>query len=182
MYHFLLHPFGRDRRADPLGSVKGDSFYFDPELSKAPDPWVSANMARGLASSPEQKEFAREMLMLPLSVKNPYTPLMGKRSKKILKPPRKDGTYHLTGPERFLDLSTKETKGVEIGARLESGFDQAPNLENTFDKILNCIPFYGFGYYRHPSYNYGPRYAAATGSPNTHNGRKMFLYSQKNQQ
>ena len=112
----------------------------------------------GLSS--DLKEFAREMLMFPLSVKNPYTPLMAKRSKKINKPPRKDTTYHLTGPERFLDLSRKE-----LGQVWKAPADHS-TPETALDKMLNVIPFYGHGFYRHPAYNYGDKYGAATGSPN----------------
>merc|ERR1711871_986389 len=122
---------------------------------------ISAAEAQKYAKTPGQKEWAREMLMFPLSVKNPYTPLMGKRSKKIMKPPRKDKTYHLTGPERFLDLNGKELRDVMIGDSLESASSTGSGSVSALDKVLNCIPFYGFGYYRHPSYNYGRRYHAA---------------------
>ena len=169
VYHFLTQPLGRDHRADPLGYVGGDKVIYDPELASSKTGLtVKPSQARFLAKTPAQKEFAREMLMLPLSIKNPYVPLMGKRSKKINKPPRKDGTWHLTGPERFVDMSRKEVSRVLLGDALESSVGEVvtnTKPENIFDKILNNIPFYGFGYYHHSKYNYGPKYESNTGAP-----------------
>ena len=148
--------------------MTGDKLIYDPDVaSQYTDFTTKPSQARFLAKNPTQKEFAREMLMLPLSVKNPYVPLVGKRSKKITKPPRKDGTWHLTGPERFLDMSRKELSRVQLGDALQKSVSDTADSksESVFNKILNNIPFYGFGYYHHSKYNYGPRYKSNTGAP-----------------
>ena len=168
IYHFLTQPLARDHRADPLGYVKGDKLVYDPNIaSQYTDLTVKPIQAKFSAKTSAQKEFAREMLMLPLSVKSPYVPLMGKRSRKITKPPRKDSTWHLTGPERFIDLGRKELSRVQIGDALENSVSDATatKAESLLDKVLNNVPFYGFGYYHHSKYNYGSKYESNTGAP-----------------
>lgn len=89
VYHFLLHPLGRDHRQDPLGCLDSDVIEYNPQLASCPDVTVSPSLARHLATTPAAREFAREMLMLPLSIKNPSIPMTAKRSQKNVKPPKK---------------------------------------------------------------------------------------------
>lgn len=50
----------------------------------------------------QDAEFAREMLMFPLSVKNPEVALMGSRGKRKTGPHQKDPLRAALGPERYL--------------------------------------------------------------------------------
>jgi hypothetical protein len=52
-------------------------------------------------------EFAREMLMFPLSIKNPAVPLMSGRSRRRGGPPKKDPNRESFGPERFIAWDIK---------------------------------------------------------------------------
>lgn len=53
--------------------------------------------------SPKTKEFVREMLMFPLSVKNPEVPLVGGRRAKVKSSStsKKDQNRMINGPERL---------------------------------------------------------------------------------
>ena len=89
IFHFVAHPLGRDHRQDPLGDRDDDVFEYDAEHASYPDMTVRPSVARDIATTSAAKEFAREMLMFPLSVKSPYIPMVAKRSKKANKPPAK---------------------------------------------------------------------------------------------
>jgi hypothetical protein len=130
---FLLHPLGRDYRADALGMRPKDTPFYDSRLAgeQKRSGVVSAIDVRrkmqnkvsglektaraggfgGLLSRRElgaakvESEFAREMMMFPLSIKNPEVPMASGRAaprKKVTIPQAKDQTRHLTGPERFI--------------------------------------------------------------------------------
>jgi len=153
-FHFLLHPFGRDHRQDPLGMLKTDKLSYKSSLAQHPDISISPSKARFLAKSSADKEFAREMLMLPLSVKNPAVPMASKRSRKRSGPPAKDYDRPNTGPERFIDWKKVPMNKIIKGDEL-----QGTEEENVLDKVLNVLPYFGKGYYKHPSYNYGSKYS-----------------------
>ena len=96
--HFIIL-LGRDYRQNPLAAGNSDDepiFYNDNELSNSQ--LVSPSLARAVLESPKGKkastessgwfksslgrkesEFAREMLMFPLSIKNPAVSLMASR-------------------------------------------------------------------------------------------------------
>ena len=80
MSHYFIHKLGLKRKTE---CWKGKS-----PLSKA------------------DSEFAREMLMFPLSIKNPAVPLMASRStkRKNSAPPKRDMTRLTLGPERYCML------------------------------------------------------------------------------
>lgn len=156
-FHFLLHPFGRDHRQDPLGMLQSDKLSYMPSLTQYPEVAVSPSTARFLANSAADKEFAREMLMLPLSIKNPSVPMSSKRSRKRSAPPQKDHNRALNGPERFIDWSKIPMNRVVKGNELEG-----PVEDKIIDKVINTIPYFGKGYYKHPSYNYGPKYSVGS--------------------
>ena len=164
MYHFLLHPLGRDHRQDPLGMKKSDKLIYNPSLEKYSDLSVDPLTARNIADTPSKKEFAREMLMFPLSIKNPSVPISSKRNKKRSSPPQKDTKRAETGPERFINWKKQPLDRVALG--LESANAGKPSLvpAKIIDNVLNTIPYFQYGYYEHPSYNYGPQY-----SPNNKN-------------
>ena len=53
----------------------------------------------------EKSEFSREMLMFPLSIKNPDIPLMLGRSKKKIGPPKFDPKRYENGPEKYVYIT-----------------------------------------------------------------------------
>jgi hypothetical protein len=119
---FVPHPFGRDYRADPLLYSDNDEVFFDEGIAKTATPMVNPALARAVLQSPQgqeamngkgpghklkarDNEFAREMLMFPLSIKNPAVSLMASRgSKRKHGPPKKDPTRATLGPERYVLL------------------------------------------------------------------------------
>mmetsp|Transcript_16340 Transcript_16340/g.37026 ORF Transcript_16340/g.37026 Transcript_16340/m.37026 type:complete len:520 (+) Transcript_16340:99-1658(+) len=203
----LLHPLGRDYRADALGlRGKRDVPFYDAALEgeqrRAGGGLVNAAEARqklqqkvgaleqkqaaarglgGLLSMSElhrtcvDSEFAREMLMFPLSVKNPGVPMASGRgaAKKSAPPPKPDTNREDDGPERLVrwDLSPLDevrrnldrvAEQAERGAldlgRAKDPLAALPNLQLLVDPALNTLPAFGRGYYKHPSINYGSRY------------------------
>jgi hypothetical protein len=185
--HFLAnHPFGRDYRQDPLSA--GDSPdvpFFDEVGARARPELVQPALARALLESPLGKnathargfsrrgswrrtltpadsEFAREMLMFPLSIKNPSVPLMaGRNAKKAnSSPPQKDPTRATLGPERFIrwDLPPLDQVQANVAEEVENQPTDPVSLK---DKILNRLPMLGRGFYSHPPINYGQQYMAS---------------------
>ena len=99
IFRHLIILLGRDYRQNPLAAGNSDDepiFYNDNELSNSQ--LVSPSLARAVLESPKGKkastessgwfksslgrkesEFAREMLMFPLSIKNPAVSLMASR-------------------------------------------------------------------------------------------------------
>lgn len=121
----LLHPLGRDYRQDPLcyrnerdGRSLSNGFDRPIMLSAdQEDTLVSPNLVRDLMTSVRKKakkektlppvfgeqnyEFAREMLMLPLSIKDPKSAFVDPiKSDRECPPPRWDTRRHIWGPER----------------------------------------------------------------------------------
>ena len=118
---FLAHPLGRDYRQDILSARDRDELVFDEsltpltsklfvhpvtarkELQKIIQDGSELKHKKGqIANLKRKSEFAREMLMFPLSVKNPDVAMNGNRrkrkgSKSILK---KDPMREEFGPER----------------------------------------------------------------------------------
>lgn len=111
---FLNHPFGRDYRQDPIGLSPRDKPFYEEDLSNIKDVLVKPVLAREILKEELKKskrfgklrskdsEFAREMLMFPLSIKNPNVALMGSRSRKRASPPKKDLSRASEGPERLV--------------------------------------------------------------------------------
>jgi hypothetical protein len=78
---------------------------YDPNLAKQKDILLTPSKARGLLAdntSPHTREFVREMLMFPLSVKNPLVPMAGGRRARLKTSilPKKDKDRVNYGPER----------------------------------------------------------------------------------
>jgi hypothetical protein len=188
MHYFLTHPLGRDYRQDPLTMLSGDKPVFLGEgVGDAPS--VSALKARAMLSRKAQEgssgagvplsffearraqrdgEFAREMLMLPLSIKNPAVPLMAGRGKKksSVAAAVRDPNRETLGPERFLrwDLPTlKEAKqglddvvrGQVGGGEEEEEDEEEPSLR---ERAIKLVP----GIYNHPPINHGKRLRSST--------------------
>ena len=98
VHFFANHPLGKDYRQDSLTLGTRDSVEFDPKLAKSTSvTTISPSEARSVlkrkadsaslgwmdrARTKEESEFAREMLMFPLSIKNPEVPLATGRAKK----------------------------------------------------------------------------------------------------
>jgi len=104
IHYFIAHPFGRDSRQDPLGFNGKDKFFFKPSPTnnKLPLSNPSKILKRVSGLSSDLKEFAREMLMFPLSVKNPNVRLMGGRSRDKAPPVPENKNREQNGPERFI--------------------------------------------------------------------------------
>jgi hypothetical protein len=113
---FLHHPLGRDYRQDVVAddTRSTDKILYNPNvtLRAISNTLVSAPVARAVLKSTEsnrgsriraRSEFAREMLMFPLSVKNPDVPFALGRAKKKTGPPKPDTPRVETGPERYVD-------------------------------------------------------------------------------
>jgi hypothetical protein len=125
IHSFFTHPFGRDYRQDVLRSSSAQDVLFvdknpSPKLirasevrgmlnSKLEEDQVSAKgLAHGLLQGrrihgkssklERDAEFSREMMMLPLAIKNPDVPFIGSRSRY----PRSlnDVDSRAAGPER----------------------------------------------------------------------------------
>jgi hypothetical protein len=178
---FVPHPLGRDYRQDPLAAGNSiDEAFFDEDLSRAPTPIVHPSIVRSILESPEGKnatqynkgwfrsslgkkesEFAREMLMFPLSIKNPGVSLMASRQtkRKASAPPKRDTTRELLGPERFIRWDMDRLDIVK------ENMDEIMNSKTAkktpiIDKVLNVVPFFKRGYYNHPEVTFGNRYSA----------------------
>ena len=111
---FFSHPLGRDYRQDVVTAFDGDQPFYDPKLAKAKDILVKPTLARSILKEQlsnkkvfnnftrTDSEFAREMLMFPLSIKNPAVPLLSAKGRRKVSVPKKDVTRKETGPERYL--------------------------------------------------------------------------------
>jgi len=196
-FHYLAtHPFGRDYRQDALTVVPGrDRVLYDEDLAAEGEVSVSALKARALLKQKatteshslfesrridRDAEFAREMLMLPLSIKNPAVPLMAGRSKKrsSVAAAKVDPNRITLGPERFVrwDMSplseAKATLDAAISGRSFDGDedeDDEDEDEGDEDEGVSSSAFppgSGFmrrlmkkipGIYQHPPINYGSK-------------------------
>lgn len=182
---FAGHPLGRDYRQDPLG-VWGDKPVFDEVLLAVGDRSVGALRARAALSQKERSEsasffearrlardgeFAREMLMLPLSIKNPEVALMAGRGKKksAAATARIDPERPQTGPERFMrwDLAplTEAREALDRVQREASAAEgQAAASKTVKEKVAGLLKG-PLGFYDHPPVNYGPRMQAKKWQP-----------------
>lgn len=127
---FLHHPLGRDYRQDIIAddTRSTDKMLFNPNvtLRAISNTLVSAPVARSVLKSTEirgsrvrsRSEFAREMLMLPLSIKNPEVPFALGRAKKRTGPPKPDTHRAETGPERYVDWDTPELRPAREAVRV----------------------------------------------------------------
>mmetsp|Transcript_203 Transcript_203/g.253 ORF Transcript_203/g.253 Transcript_203/m.253 type:complete len:617 (+) Transcript_203:103-1953(+) len=178
---FVPHPLGRDYRQDPLAAGNSiDEAFFDEGLTRVPTPIIHPSIVRSILESPEGKEatksnkgwfksslgkkesdFAREMLMFPLSIKNPGVSLMASRQtkRKASAPPKRDSTRELLGPERFIRWDMDRLDVVK------ENMDEITNAKTAkrtplVDKVLNVVPFFKKGYYNHPEVTFGNKYSA----------------------
>lgn len=199
LHSLLLHPLGRDHRQDPLClDTSRDRMLFNEDVAQTqPQVLVSPSAARaGLVNQlhdPVSKsnvkqlrrrsEFAREMLMFPLSIKNPDTPIAsgnraarGSKRASLLLQTNSQSQREQTGPERFirwdiepldqakvaLEALRAEQQELEDGALFSSRDTTLPaKLRSTGDSLLNIFPQFAKGHYRHPPYNYGAKYSAS---------------------
>lgn len=174
-HYFAAHPLGRDYRQDALG-VHGDRPVLDEKLAAVGERSVPALSARALLSAKQRGEdvsffearrlardgeFAREMLMLPLSIKNPGVPLMAGRSKKRSSTDAAavDPERLARGPERLIrwDLpplaEAKEAlERVQAEARSARDAVKEGSLKERVASALQGP----LGFYKHPAVNYGP--------------------------
>jgi hypothetical protein len=124
IHTLAVHPFGRDSRQDPLATSARDEVVFDETLKswqpRAQPLAPGVRHAGSLERDPDDRqvsrsdrEFAREMLMLPLSIKNPSVPLVSGRNRRRVGPPaRSDATRAADGPERFLQWDNEPMQRV----------------------------------------------------------------------
>jgi len=173
---FANHPFGRDYRADPLlvGEKNDDEVFYDQGIADAKSASVPPSLARAVLKRNEaaagqsrlesrhnrrQSEFAREMLMFPLSIKNPEVPLAAGKTKKpsSIEQARGDARMQSLGPERFVrwDLPDMKEPKAALDAATKGGKDRnsKKGLE-VRDAVFNLLPVFKKGYYRHPKLNY----------------------------
>jgi len=184
VHYFMNHPLGRDYRQDPLGFNEKDKIIFENSLVDSKDVSVHPDLARpilveqskvdsyvktyGRNKIKSDSEFAREMLMFPLSIKNPSVPLMSGRSRRRGGPPKKDTNRESLGPERFIAWDVKPMDSIKknIDQHIQSSSSSSlPSSNNQqtdiINKVINIIPTLSQGYYSHPSINYGPKYSAS---------------------
>ena len=130
IFALAVHPFGRDKNQSPLGATTGDVVTYDPKVaSKESRLLVTPSLARrillssgiganGASNNRNTKlklpfhdwdsEFAREMLMFPLSIKNPGVPLIsGGRARR-----RRRGS---TAMKRAEDVAAEEREKAGVG-------------------------------------------------------------------
>jgi len=126
-----------------------------------------------LRASRQDSEFAREMLMFPLSVKNPGVPMAagrsGSRKASSGGAPKKNTQRMVLGPERFvrwdldplsevklnLDKAVMKAAEKQKKSRRQGG---SGSVDSMIDEALNVLPQFNEGYYKHPAVNYGPAY------------------------
>jgi len=180
VHYFMNHPLGRDYRQDPLGFNEKDKIIFEKSLVDSKEVSVHPNLARpilveqanvnsfaqkyGRGNLKSDSEFAREMLMFPLSIKNPAVPLMSGRSRRRGGPPKKDPNRESFGPERFIawDVNPMDTIKKNLDQHIQATSSSAsPSQSEIIDKVINVIPAISKGYYSHPHINYGSKYSAS---------------------
>ena len=178
-HYFINHPFGKDYRQVVHGMSSSDKFKYDEDLANSNDVTVQPLAARqalvnkynndnALSSSAKHRvatdsEFAREMLMFPLSIKNPDVPLMGGRRQKKSGPPTKDMARDETGPERFVRWDISPMNQVKQDIKEFANSNKSNNKESkkfSMESVQNLIPFLRLTY-SHPPVNYGKEYAAS---------------------
>lgn len=176
VHFFANHPLGKDYRQDSLTLGNRDSLDYDPKLANvksvvsiSPSKARSALKKKAESASlgwvegahvKEQSEFAREMLMFPLSVKNPEVPLAtgrGKKQSSIDSARQGEDDFEL-GPQRFVDWGVdpamreaKRALDKKSSITGKRGVEQSQGMK---DAILNTVPFFRKGHYKHPSLRY----------------------------
>eukprot|EP01039_Chlorochromonas_danica_P007772 gene7772-8583_t len=202
---FLHHPFGlRDHRQDVLALRSDDVFLFDEKLGAAtekvqviPRAVVARQKAKArvaslregggggggrfanplrLLNEKRRSEFAREMLMLPLSIKNPGVAMVATKRRRSTAPPKKDPLREAFRPERFIDWSLQpldevaqnlailrqreETRDRLVFPRSREQLQQA--AEKVVEEVADVFPALKASRYRHPTVNYGKAYSAVS--------------------
>eukprot|EP01041_Mallomonas_annulata_P012865 gene12865-27132_t len=172
MHMLAMHPFGRDHRQEPLSLMEGDALLFDETVAKYQDDLLihprrarPLLVAQALSVENGQKakakvkktdmEFAREMLMFPLSLKDPAVPLMGgraRRSRGIQQAMELERENALHGPERFIRWDLEPMN--EVKNNLEALHKDSEASISVYDKVMNVIPAFRKGFYVHPPINH----------------------------
>lgn len=160
IHALALHPFGRDHRQTPLTMLPGDDLVFDKDVAARQKALlVPVTRARSIllkAVSDQtplhQKfrrsdaEFAREMLMFPLSVKDPSVPMMGGRAAR--RRSAQEGTDSGLSPERFIRWDVEPL--AEAKENLDKIVQESEQNVSLKDQVLNIAPYFRQGFYRHP--------------------------------
>jgi hypothetical protein len=119
-----------------------------------------------MGDAKRKSEFAREMLMFPLSVKNPGVPMQSggggrrrrRKSANDSPVPTKDSSRDKTGPERFIRYDLEPMNEVKIAMDNLLKKEVADNKKTTsLEKAkmaLNRVPLMGFKYTQMPPINY----------------------------
>lgn len=171
LHYFANHPLGKDYRQDALSLSAKDQLVYDAGVAKAKTRMASPSHARAKLKQKEKSgslsllesgrvkadsEFAREMLMFPLSIKNPDVPLSAGRSKKAssVDAARKQAVETELGPDRFVDWNVdttmQEAKRALDKAVSRKKEEQQSNAKSGFQRF----PIFKKGYYKHPPLNY----------------------------
>ena len=128
----------------------------------------SSSSSSSLASSRSTKEFVREMLMFPLSCKNPEVPLVGGRRSRVRPSalPKKDKNRAEIGPERYirwdmmpLPLVQENLEALKQQQQQRSGGAlSVEGVKRLLEKGVNTVPYLGDGYYPEPLVDYDDSY------------------------
>lgn len=172
IHYFANHPLGKDYRQDALTLSDKDVVMYDAGVAKARTPSIHPSLARAKLKRKEKSnsfsmlesrrikgdsEFAREMLMFPLSIKNPDVPLSAGRAKKpsSIEAARKRAEGLHLGPHRLVDWNVdptmQEAKRALDKAVSGKSSEQQSEVKN---RIFNTIPLFRKGFYKHPPLNY----------------------------
>eukprot|EP01038_Epipyxis_sp_PR26KG_P008311 gene8311-11244_t len=162
IHWFLSHPLGRDYKQEPLGVLSSDKVIFDDNLRQAvlKQSLVSPVKARKqlkqevkdlrnqresmsliqkilsykkLSKLKQKSEFAREMLMFPLVIKNPEVPLASRNRARrggLPSPLARDPNSIENGPERFIrwDISPMDEARRSLDALAQPDKSLADNI------------------------------------------------------
>lgn len=182
---FATHPFGKDYRQDALTINNNDKIVYSKEAAYEEDNQellspsqyrkilldmennIPTEMSRSdRAKLKKKSEFAREMLMFPLSVKNPEVPLAAGRAKKksSVEAAQVDPERIAFGPERFIKWDNEIMREARntLDNQVKMNIDVKKDAVNDFkDNIINIIPLFKKGFYKTPPINYGEAYDAS---------------------
>lgn len=172
-HYFANHPLGKDYRQDALALSDKDEVMYDAGVAKARSPAIHPSLARAKLKQKEKSgtvsllesgrvkadsEFAREMLMFPLSVKNPDVPLSAGRSKKpsSIDAARKQVEDLELGPDRFVDWNADPSMQEAKRALDKAVSSKKSSAQKSVVKngLFNTIPLFKKGFYKHPPLNY----------------------------
>jgi hypothetical protein len=139
LHCFVNHPLGRDSRANPLLAGDRDVLMYDEKLARSGIELSSPEQVQAACAADDKrgKEFAREMLMFPLSVKNPDVPLMGGRSRRQKEPPQLDHQRDKSGPERFIDWDMEALQPIKraIQKSVKAAQKEAAEADSTAQQL-----------------------------------------------